>query len=550
MARTVLIVDDSPVNRSILTRILEGRYETLEAADGAEALDILAARHGDLSAILLDLVMPRMDGFTFLKRLKRDFPTANIPVIVMTGEGGEETEVRCLNLGATDFLGKPYRTQIIRARLENLIRLRETAALVNRVERDSLTGLYNKEGFCVRLERLLREAPEAPVDLVAMDIGNFKLVNDMYGDAAGDEVLRAIARCMEESFGGEEVLLGRKAGDQFLLAFPAGDGLAGRLRQESADWDATLELNLPVRFGICRVQGPGEPVSVLCDNAQLAADSIRGRYDVCVAVYDAAVRRQLLMEQELADDLEQGLREGQFEAWYQPKCDPVTGRVVGAEALVRWNHPVRGPLPPDRFVPLFERNRLITKMDAFMWERAGRDLSAWIAKGNRGVPVSVNVSRVDVYQRGLAGRFRDLIQRMEIDPALMPLEITESAYADDPGQLAETVRDLRSLGFPIQMDDFGTGWSSLNMLTALPLDGVKLDMKFMQSLLSDSRGHLFLTHLLAMLADLELEVTAEGVETAEQAAFLQTVGCRCAQGLYFSPALPREEFERFLREHR
>ncbi len=546
MPRTILIVDDSRVNRSILKNILAGRYETQEAAEGREALNIVRAQGEALSAVLLDLRMPGMDGFAFLEQFRREFPAANLPVIVMTGEDGEDTEVRALRLGATDFLSKPYQPQIILARLENLIKLRETAALVNRVERDSLTGLLNKEGFCVRLERLLRDG--ASMDLVAMDIGNFKLVNDLYGEAAGDELLRAAARCAERSFGGEGVLLGRKNGDQFLFAFPPSERLESRLRRESQAWEFPLDMNLPLRFGVCHVRGNGEPVSVLCDNAQMAADSIRGRYDVRVAEYDAAVRSQLLMDQELADDLEQGLRSGQFEAWYQPKCDPVTGNVVGAEALVRWNHPVRGPLSPDRFVPLFERTRLITKLDAFMWERTCRDLAAWVAGGNRAVPVSVNVSRVDVYQRGLARRLRALVQGMDIDPAMVPLEITESACADDPAQLADTIRALREQGFPVQMDDFGSGWSSLNMLTELPLDGVKLDMKFMQGFRSASRDRMFLTHLLEMLADLELEVTAEGVETAEQAAFLQKMGCRSAQGLYFSPALPREKFEQFLRD--
>lgn len=551
MTRTVLIVDDSQVNRSILKRILAGRYETLEAADGQAALDVVRERGESLSAILLDLIMPGMDGFSFLDSLREEQAQGRIPVIVMTGEDGEDTEVRALRCGATDFLNKPYRPQIILARLENIIQLRETAALVGRVERDRLTGLYNQEGFYEQLERRLLSDPERALVLVAMDIGNFKLVNDLYGEPAGDELLAALGRSIQNSFGETGALLARKTGDQFLFAFPEGAVDRLLLEREGRKWvrENALDLELPLRFGAYQIQGLTEPVSVMCDNAKLAADSIRGRYDVHFAVYDSSMRSQLLSDQQLADSLEESLRDGRFEAWYQPKWDPRTGKVVGAEALVRWNHPQRGPLSPDQFIPLFEKNRLITRLDRFMWERVCADLAAWQAAGRPAVPVSVNVSRVDVYDRRLPLRFQILTRKLGVDPALLPLEITESAYGDDPVQLADTVAELRRLGFPVEMDDFGSGYSSLNMLTELPLDGLKLDMKFMRNLGRDERGTKFLGHLMQMVMDLGLTITAEGVETAEQAAFLREMGCPRAQGLYYSGALPREEFEAFLLSH-
>lgn len=547
--RTVLIVDDNGVNRSVLRKILSEQYETLEAGDGWEALNIVAERGAGLSAILLDLIMPGMDGFTFLRELRQRYGESNIPVIVMTGEDNEATEIRALGYGATDFLGKPYRPQIILARLHNIIGLREASARVDRVARDSLTGLYNREGFYEQLERLMAEEPDAPVEIVAMDIGNFKLVNDLYGEAAGDELIRSVACSVQKSFGGGGSILARKTGDQFLFAFPRGGMDGQKMWQISQTWAFPLDMALPFRFGIYQTQGLREPVSVMCDNAKLAADSVRGRYDVHTAVYDRTMRRRLVADQKLTEDLEEGLRAGQFEAWYQPKCDPLDGRIVGAEALVRWNHPERGTLTPDQFVPLFERNRLITRLDRFMWERVCRDLSAWQKQGKPSVPVSVNVSRVDVYQRDLVRRLRDLVRGLEIDPAALPLEITESAYGDDAVQLKSTVKRLRKLGFRVEMDDFGSGWSSLNILTSLHLDGVKLDMRFLRENLSDDRGERFFRHLLEMMGDLGLSVTAEGVENAGQAEFLAAWGCHSAQGLYFAPPLPREEFEKFLLEH-
>ena len=549
MSRTVLIVDDNAVNRNVLRKILSQRYTVLEAGDGREALELVAERGADLSAILLDLIMPGMDGFTFLGELRRRFAGLNVPVIVTTGEDDESTEIRALECGATDFLGKPYRPQVILARLHNIIDMRETAARVDRVARDSLTGLYNREGFYEQLERLLAEKPGAPVEIVAMDIGNFKLVNDLYGEAAGDEVIRAVARGAQASFGGGENILARKTGDQFLFAFPQGGADGQTLWQISQTWEFPLDMALPFRFGIYRPQGAEEPVSVMCDNAKLAADSVRGRYDVHAAVYDSDLRDRLVADQKLTEDLEEGLRTGRFQVWYQPKCDPADGRIVGAEALVRWHHPERGVLTPDRFVPLFEHNRLITRLDRFVWEAVCRDLSAWKKKEMPAVPVSVNVSRVDIYQRDLAQRLYGMVREMGMDPAMLPLEITESAYSDDLVQLTETVGRLRRMGFRVEMDDFGSGWSSLNVLTSLRLDGVKLDMRFLRQNLSRDRSKRFLRHLLEMLAELELPVTAEGVENDGQAEFLAAWGCRSAQGLYFAPPLPREEFEAFMVSH-
>lgn len=544
MAETVLIVDDNPVNRTVLANILKGEYETLQAADGAEALEVIRQQTSALSAILLDLIMPGMDGYAFLEALGREFPRAGIPVIVVTGDTG--AEVRALDLGATDFLGKPYRPRVILARLKNILQLRENAARLHRVERDSLTGLYNQEGFYQRVETLLHREPEMEVDIVAVDISNFKLVNALYGVNVGDEVLRQTARRLQKHFGCD--ILARRTADQFLMAFPGG-GISGEeLWRQIREWTNPLGLSLPVRLGICAARGTAVPVSILCDNAKIAADSIWNRYDCHWALYDDAVRTRLETEQQLADDLETGLRTGQLEAWYQPKCDPATGKVVGAEALVRWNHPTRGSLSPDAFVPLFERNHLILKLDRFMWERTCRDLAAWQQAGHPAVPVSVNVSRVDVYQRDLAEQLGELLDRLGIPRNMLPLEITESAYCDDPAQLNDTIRRLRQAGFLVEMDDFGSGWSSLNALTELPVDGVKLDRKFLRDLETE-RGERFVRHLVEMIGDLGIPMTAEGVESARQASFLRELGCRSAQGLYYAPPMPRERFEAYLLEH-
>ena len=548
MSQTILIVDDSPVNRRILQRILSDHYTTLQAENGQQALELARQTGSRLSAVLLDLVMPVMDGLAFLKRIRAIPEFATLPVIVTTGQTDEDTEVQALRCGASDFLGKPYRPQIILARLETLIRLRETAALINRVERDSLTGLLNQEGFYERAGRVLAQRP---MDLLVMDICNFKLVNDLYGDQAGDQLLRSIAGQLRREVTAPGSLLARKTGDQFLALIPPDPAAPEALWQRLNRWltDYPLDMNLPVRVGAYHAENDALPVSVMCDNAKLAADSIRGRFDVRTAVYDVSMRTELRKNQELVKELEQGLAEGQFEAWYQPKCDPVTGRITGAEALVRWRHPERGIVPPDRFIPLMERSRLIVQLDRHMWEMVCRDLTRWSAEGRPVVPVSVNVSRVDVYDRNLAHKLEELARQYGLDPRLLPLEITESAYADDPAQLLAAVRDLHRRGFPIEMDDFGSGYSSLNMLAELPVDGVKLDIRFLQRFRQKSRSGELVRHLMELLDCLGLHVTAEGVETREQLFFLRELRCPMVQGRYYADALPPAEFEAFLLAH-
>lgn len=548
MPRRVLIVDDCSANRKTLQQILSAQYEVLQAGNGREALEQVHRGDIRLSAILLNLMIQAVDGYTFLKQLRSEPAFAALPVIVATGESGEEAEVLALHCGATNFLSKPYRSEVILAQLENLIRLRESA-VGTAPEWDRLTGLLNQEGFYGHALQMLQQQS---TDILMLDICNFKLVNDLYGDHAGDELLQATARKLRQEVAVSGALLARKTGsNQFLMMVPRDTVDPQMLWRRMDRWlnAYPLDRTLPLRVGVYHAENDGTPVSVMCDNAKLAADSVRDRFDVRTAVYTTDMRKDLLSKQEMVDDLERALRERQFEAWYQPKCDPITGKLVGAEALVRWNHPVRGVVLPKDFIPMMERNRLIIKLDRAMWKMVCRDLSDWIRRGRSVVPVSVNVSRVDMSDRHLAQRLQELVRRYELDPALLPLEITESAYAEDPNQLMAAVQDLRKRDFCIEIDDFGAGYSSLNMLTEVPVDGVKLDMRFMQRFHKAGRNGEMVRHLMEMIGCLGLNVTAEGVETRDQISFLRELHCPVVQGRYYAGPMPREKFEEFMDTH-
>ena len=261
--------------------------------------------------------------------------------------------------------------------------------------------------------------------------------------------------------------------------------------------------------------------------------------------------KELLKEQELISEMEPALAKRQFILYLQPQYDYTTNTMTGAEALVRWKHPEKGLIPPGLFIPIFENNGFICKLDLYVWEEACRLLRKWIDLGLNPVPISVNISRRDIYSQNLVDIFENLIKTYKLDPRMLRLEITESAYMDNPEQLIKVVDDLRDLGFCIEMDDFGSGYSSLNTLKDVPVDVLKLDMKFIMSATQGtdsekSKGGHILSSIVRMANWLKLPVIAEGIETGIQADYLKSIGCFYMQGYYFAKPMPVDEYERLL----
>ncbi len=280
----------------------------------------------------------------------------------------------------------------------------------------------------------------------------------------------------------------------------------------------------------------------------LAARSIKGQYGKYFAIYDDTLRNQLLREQAITDSMESALSQNQFLVYLQPKYRIKDEVLVGAEALVRWNHPVWGFLSPAEFIPLFEKNGFITRLDRFVWEKACAVLHDWDERGY--YPMSVNVSRADIYNEDLADTLVKIIEKYDLDPSRLHLEITESAYTENPKQIIDTVTTLRELGFVIEMDDFGSGYSSLNMLNDMPIDILKLDMKFIRSEMAKPKSQGILQFIINLASWMNLSVVAEGVETKAQLLRLTEIGCDYVQGYYFAKPMPCQEFEGLLDEYR
>ncbi len=545
--KQILVVEDNAINRAMLCDILAPEYTVLEAENGQVALSVLEEHKGEISLILLDITMPVMDGYTFLSIMKADPSLAAIPVIVTTLSDTESDEVAALSHGATDFVAKPYRPQIILHRVASIINLRETAAMINQFQYDRLTGLYSKEFFQQRVRDILIKNPDREFDIVCSDIENFKLINDIFGVPAGDRLLCSVAD-MHRSMVGETGICGRFNADQFACLVERRHDYSDELFIEAeARLNALSNVKSVVfKWGIFEIRDRDVSVEQMCDRAFLAVHSIKGQYSKHYAYYDEHLRNKLLREQAITDSMESALAEEQFVIYLQPKYSTKDDHLAGAEALVRWNHPEWGFMSPAEFIPLFERNGFITKLDQFVWEKACAALRDWREAGYPTVPVSINVSRADVYQADLADILMKLMRKYDLPPALLHLEITESAYTEDPEQIIETVKNLRELGFVIEMDDFGTGYSSLNMLNKMPLDVLKLDMKFIQTETAKPAEQGILRFIMGLARWMNLSVVAEGVETKEQLERLREIGCDYVQGYYFAKPMARQAFEGLL----
>lgn len=458
---------------------------------------------------------------------------AQTVVPVKRGEGGE-TVVMC-------FIAD------IDAEVRNRNKHVETAQIRQLRERDRLTGLYNASTFYEKADKLVKAHPGQRFDASYLDIEHFKLFNEWHGREAGDEILRSIAARLDslaERHGGVAGYLG---GDDFTLVLPCGviaeDSIDGQLKLPPFDSEDTIGFRPAI--GVCPIEEAGGSVSTACDYAMLAMASVKNAYAKRVAWYEDSMSEKLENEAKLLLEVKQALKNREFVPYWQPQCSTRTGRIVGLEALVRWQHPERGIVMPGAFIPVLERNGFIASLDLYVWDEVCRNLRSWIDRGNRPIPVSVNISRADLYAIDVVETLEDLVSTYGLDHRLLELEITESAYAEDR-KMAEAVRQLKALGFTILMDDFGSGYSSLNMLKDITVDVLKIDMGFLNREDDTQRSESILEAVVSMARLMDLRIIAEGAETKEQVDFLQEIGCDYAQGYYFHRPMDTEQIEALL----
>ncbi|MEG0377311.1 MAG: GGDEF domain-containing phosphodiesterase, partial [Eubacterium sp.] len=409
-----------------------------------------------------------------------------------------------------------------------------------------LTGIYNINTFYKCAKNLLDEKPDKKFAIVRMDINRFKFINDLYGMEEGNNLLQYIASVISQNMT-EDDAFGRMNSDIFCLciAYSGKNTLLGRIGK-IIEGITRYSDNYQVMpsFGICIVKNRDMPVSILCDWAHLAQKTIKGSLIKKWAFYDNHLRSQQLEERSIENEMEWALASGQFKVYLQPKHNMKTGKIIGAEALVRWDHPEKGIMAPYRFIPLFERNGFIIKLDEFVWETTCLLIKKWIDSGNKPVPVSMNVSRVHIFNPRFNEKLLAMVNKYNLPHHLLEVELTESSFIENSMDLFKSMEKLINEGIFFSMDDFGSGYSSLNMLKNTPVNNIKLDREFLNETVSTTRGRQIVKHTIHMVNDLKINIIAEGVETAEQAEFLAECGCMAAQGYHFSKPMPVESFEK------
>lgn len=540
----VLIVDDQEINRDVLGMILEDDYEIIFATNGREALQMIEEYRDSLSVVLLDLIMPEMDGFKVLECVRNDEELKVIPIIVLTAE--RNAELKALEMGAADFITKPFDMhEVILARVGRIIELNEGRRLIQAAEFDSLTGLYSRNFFFEYVNRIHQYNPNWSMDAIVINIEQFHSVNALNGREFGDRVLAAIGDGIRSFLAETEGIASRFEADRFDIYCQHRDDYQALLDRLQEEVNAlSINASIRLRMGVAPWRRDVEPV-LLFDRARAACSMVRGNYKTRLMVYDEEMYQREIMDQRLLNDLRRAVEERELTVYYQPKynvqCDPP--RLSSAEALIRWNHPELGMVPPGRFIPLFEGNGQISAVDGFVWNEAARQIVQWRKKYNFTLPVSVNLSRVDVFDSSLEERLEGLVEHYGLDHKALKLEVTESAYTDNSEQMIELINCLRARGFEIEMDDFGSGYSSLNMLSYMPIDVLKMDMQFVRNITQSEKDFRLVQVVLDIARYLKVPVVAEGVETREQLDMLKSAGCDLVQGYYFSRPLPPAEFE-------
>lgn len=422
------------------------------------------------------------------------------------------------------------------------------AELSFRADHDELTSIYNANAFYLRTRELLTENPNDDFIMIRTNIVKFKVVNDLFGTKAADNILISIAHFIENLLKDRRATYGRITSDHFAFCVPADDFSEEVLVKKMHEFSSAFPdyYNLSFKAGIYKINDKAISVSVMCDRAKLAMHTIKEDTNKTFAYYNDDIRKNLLLEQRIESEMQWALDNEQFEVWFQPIYSLSSMEPYSAEALVRWRHPTKGLISPGMFIPIFEKNGFIRKLDSYIFEHVCMYICHCKECGIHLLPISVNFSRMSLYADDLADEVIGIVERYGLTPDLFKIEITETAYNNYPQQLLNTINKLRSYGFMILMDDFGSGYSSLNILKDLPIDVLKIDMNFMSDFNTSDKANNILASIIRMAKWLDMPCIAEGVETETQVDFLRSIGCENIQGYYFSRPLMQSDFEHLI----
>ena len=421
----------------------------------------------------------------------------------------------------------------------------DESKLIHATEIDELTGLYNKGYFMEYAQRMRAEHPDRPMDAIVLNIEQFHTINVINGRSFGDKVLKILGEEIHNILATNEGIASRAYADKFAIYTHVDDYEALLDRLQNRMDLISSNVNIRLRMGVMPYQKDME-VPQQVEQALIACGMARGHYNKHLVVVDENIREKEEYEQHIENDLNRGLENNEFEVYYQPKYDIQSDdpKLISAEALIRWNHPQYGLIAPDEFIPVFERNGRIGEVDRYVWRKAAKQITVWKEKYGKTIPVSVNLSRIDVFDSTLVRTLDELIESNGLDYKDLKLEVTESACTENPYYVINVIERLKQRGFEIEMDDFGSGYSSLNMLSAMPIDVLKMDRNFVSNIDHSKKDSQLVELIIGIAKKLKVPVVAEGVETEAQLSKLKEMGCEIVQGYYFSRPLPADEFAR------
>lgn len=388
---------------------------------------------------------------------------------------------------------------------------------------------------------MMKRHPNEEIAFIQFDIERFKLINEKYGVEVGDELLAFINDTLGIICNDEQPFC-RLTADVFMVVtvFKDDKDLLKFIHRMESMLSGYNGMDYRLIFGVAIAEDRTLHTRQYGDNAAMARQSVKGNALNNLGFFNGRMMTELQKKQSIEADMKKALLDNEFVMFLQPKFSISSGRIIGAEALARWIHPIKGLIPPSEFVPIFEQNGFILKLDQIIWESACRKIKSWIDRGVPAVPISVNLSREYIHSFDVVSYLLDLVHKYDIPIKLLELEITETADAEG---VSDVVQRMKDAGFIMLMDDFGSGYSSLNMLKTTQFDVLKIDRGFLSEFMESSRGRKIISHTISMSKDIGLDIIAEGVETKEQANFLEKCGCDAAQGFYYSKPVTEGEFD-------
>ncbi len=430
---------------------------------------------------------------------------------------------------------------------------RDSIKIQENVLYDSLTGVWNLEHFFDVVNQRLLESNEM-FQMIALDLDKFKYINEYYGRASGDMVLKVIAARLLNVFG-ESAAIARSYADEFYICIQK-----ETITKEEIDALVYAQIQLEngeavkvsIKLGIFSYDAGSKIYTghECMDRALMACEKIKESHGRNYMIYTTEMEEKMHRENEMEDVMEQALEQGEFVVYYQPKFSLETEKLVGAEALVRWNSPTKGMVSPGIFIPLFEKNGFIVKLDFYVYEEVCKFLRGLLDQGYDVVPISVNVSRVHIETTDFVEKLLHVVNKYKIPYKFFEIEMTESAYGVENENVIQVVNQLKSYGFPLSMDDFGSGYSSLNLLKNMPIDVLKIDKEFLGETETSKRSREIIRMIVEMSKAIDIQTICEGVETNQQAEFLKNIGCDMVQGFLYARPMPEENYIEELQKYK